>query len=188
MQSLISKPPAEVIYPRPETCSVELSPTGLNLAVASEAPIVPCQSWQPCLFHLDFAELPSYAIVRDQYRTWGLEVEGAIALQPSNPAFFESEPAIGLMPMVDRIPLRIYFHQSRQVVSIRLAGAKQIRLRAFDAADRLVDEQQVGQPCYLQGRPSTQPDRYQVQVQAAAISRLEIVSEAPFLLHSVTCG
>lgn len=188
MQPLSLKPLVEVTYPRPEICSAEFAPIELNLAVALEAPIVPCQPWQPCLFHLDFAELPSYTVVRDQYQTWGIRFEGAIALQPSNPAFFDPEHPTGLVPTTDRMPLRIHFQQPRQVMSVCLTGTQQITIRAFDAADRLVNEQQVGRPCYLQRHPSMQPDRYQIQIQATEISRIEISSEASYLLHSMTCG
>jgi hypothetical protein len=138
------------------------------------------------LLQLDFSDLPSFSIVRDQYQAWGVVIAGAMAIQPSNPAFIDATHSTGLMPTVDNQPLTIYFQQMRRLASLRLVGAQQITLRAYDANNHLVAEQQVGQPDYRQSRRAVSIcARHQVQLAAKEIARLEIHSDAPFLLHGL---
>lgn len=165
------------------------APLALDLKAASDTPLAHCPQWQlDCLIHLNFSELQAFTMVREQYQQWGIEFEGAIALQPSNPAFIDSKQPIGLMPTLERTPLTIYFHHPRQVVSARLTGVQQVSIRAFDTAGRLVSEQCLGQFAYLCGCASGKPSNHEMQLQAAEIARIEILSEAPFLLRNLVCG
>lgn len=170
-----------------QTC--QFAPIALHLKAASEAPLVCHSQWQlDCLIHLDFNELQPFTIVKNQYQPWGMEFDGTIALQPSNPVFADPNQPLGLMPALDGAPLVIHFHQPRQVVSARLTGTQQITVRVFDAANCLVSESRIGQFCYLQSHAADAPANHEMQLQAAEIARVEIASEAPFLLRNLVCG
>lgn len=156
-----------------------------------EAIAVAPQLWElPCLLQLDFAELQAFEVVRDQYQSWGVEFDGAIALHPSHPAFANSEQPLGLMPLNDRLPITIYFDRPKQLVKAKLAGARQVTIRAFDAANRLIYKQHLGQSRYLYASPPLPPIRadHEVQIQAEAMVRVEICSEVPFILWDLICG
>jgi hypothetical protein len=152
------------------------------------------QPWQlsklihPKLIHLNFCQLKSFTLVRDQYQPWGIQFSGAIALQPSNFAFTNQEQPIGLMPMLDRAPLVIQFEQPRQLVKIDLVGAKQIIVRVFNRTNQCVGEQHLGQPSFLASGHSDAPVHYEAQLWATEITRVEMVSEAAFLMHRLICG
>lgn len=148
-----------------------------------------CQPWQLSgLIHLDFCHLRSFTIVRDQYQIWGIQFSGAIALQPSNAAFANQEQSVGLMPLMDRAPLTIQFEQPRQLVKADLVGAKQIIVRVFNQANQCVGEQYLGQPSFLASSGSDAPAHHEAQLWAAEITRMEIGSEAPFLMHRLICA
>jgi hypothetical protein len=141
------------------------------------------------LIQLDFSDLPSFTTVHDQYQTWGVTMDGAMAIRPSNPAFTDAKTSSGLMPATDGQPLSIQFQQLRQFASLSLVGAQQITLSAYDANNQLVAAQQVGRSDYRQSRQTASTcARYQVQLAAKAIARIEVYSDAPFLLLGLLCG
>lgn len=166
------------------------------LPVCACLPIAPaspaashCAAWQlKSLIQLNFQNLPPFTLVQSQYQSWGIEFSNAIALLPSNAAFDHVQ--IGLLPLQARSPLQIHFQQPRQLVNLQLRGAKQIRIRAYDASDRLLQEQQIGVSTYLYGEAvSPSPVLpFEVQVQAPAIARLELIGDSPFLLRQLTCS
>lgn len=164
----------------------------LNLLPQSAALLIghpcQCQQWPSGLVHLNFCGLQSLTMVRDQYQMWGVRFSGAIALQPSNPAFANPEQPVGLMPSTDRTPLMIYFDQPRQFVQANLVGAKQIIVRGFNRANQCVEEQYLGQSSFLCCPNLDALTRHEVQLWAPEIVRIEIDSEAPFLLHNLLYG
>jgi hypothetical protein len=138
---------------------------------------------------LDFKDLPSFTAIRDQYQNWGIMVEGAMAIRPSNPAFADAKQSSGLLPIAHHQTLTIRFQQVRQWVSLSLAGAQQITLRAYSAGGDLLAEQQAGQSDYRQlHQTALTYARHQMQLAVQAIGRIEIYSNAPFLLFDLACG
>lgn len=141
------------------------------------------------LLQFDFSQLSAFTPVHHQYHAWGVDLEGAIAIRPSNPAFINAKHTIGLMPTVSSQPLTIYFQQLRQLASISIASSQQITVKAYNAQDQLVTEQRVGQSDYCQSRQTTSScAHHQVQLTAIGMARLEISSDSPFLLHDLICG
>jgi hypothetical protein len=114
----------------------------------SDQAAAPTQPWPPdCLLQFDFGELPPFVLLNNQYQAWGLTLAGAITIRPSNPIFVSPEAqasSIGLMPAVAREPIVLQFQQTRQIVNFKLLSVSQIVIKAFDAADRLISEQQIG--------------------------------------------
>lgn len=163
-------------------------PTRLQ-TLETSLPVLSSHSQVAGLIQLDFAEVRPFETVRMQYQEWGIEFDGAIALQPSNPAFTKPNQLVGLAPLVDRLPLTIYFDQPRQLVSAKLTAARQITVKVFDAANRLILKQHLGQAQYLTAQ-TVLPigTEYEMQLQADAIARIEIQSDVPFMLHQLVCS
>jgi hypothetical protein len=144
------------------------------------------------LLQFDFSALPSFTQIQQQYQTWGIEL-AAIAIQPSNPAFLnqaDRSHSGGLMPALEQQPLTIQFHQTRRLVSLTLLTVKQLIVRAYDAANRLIAEQQVGQlqSCFTNRDSVHLSACHQIHLQGEAVARVEILSSSPFLLRSLICG
>jgi hypothetical protein len=91
------------------------------------------------------------------------------------------------MPAIARRPITLRFQQTRQIINFKLLSLSQITVKAYDAADELISEQQVGQHHYCQ-TSSAICLCHKIQIQAEAVARIEIVSQAPFLLRSLVCG
>lgn len=153
------------------------------------------QPWPPdCLLQLDFNELPIFTLVRNEYQAWGVQLAGAVTIRPSNPIFITPDDQanpMGLMPAVARKPITIQFQQTRQIINFKLLSINQITVKAYDAANQLISEQQVGQHHYCQTNYQTSFAVclcHKIQIQAEAVARIEIISQAPFLLRSLVCG
>lgn len=138
---------------------------------------------------LNFSNLQPFERVQSQYQTWGIAFDGAIALQPSNTAFQILPSSMGLMPSCDRRPLSISFQQTRHWVSACLIGARRITVQAFNTNNQLVAEQHFGQTQYLQSpfALSSPVIQYDIKL-AGAIDRIQISSDAPFMLQNLICG
>jgi len=180
--------PAVVCFAEPSQAFPSTIQSAVHLELSPELP--GCLKQQLSgLIQLDFSDLPSFTTVRDQYQTWGVAMNGAMAIRPSNPAFTDAKTSAGLMPATDGQPLSIQFQQLRQFASLSLVGAQRISLSAYDAHNNLVAEQQVGRSDYRQSRQTASTcARYQVQLAAQAIARIEVYSDAPFLLVGLLCG
>jgi hypothetical protein len=150
-----------------------------------------CAAWQlKSLIQLNFQNLSPFTIVASQYQMWGIEFTNAIALQPSNPAFEITQ--MGLLPLKPRSSLQIHFQQPRQLVNLQGVRARQIRIQGYDAEDRLIDDQRLGELTYLQAAtpPSTASTvvPFEMQIQNRAITRIELISATPFLVRQLICS
>lgn len=187
--------PVESFVPSPFAEQLNgFSPIAVALSEAStQLAMLPSEAGQiDHLLQFDFSSLPSFTQVQQQYQTWGIELQ-AIAIQPSNPAFLNPSDLLhsgGLMPRVEQQPLTVQFHQTQRLVSLTLLTVKQLIVRAYDAANRLIAEQQVGQ---LQSQPAIEGEIrpaacHQIHLQGEAVARVEILSSSPFLLRRLICG
>ena len=138
--------------------------------------------------YIDFNDLCLFEQVEQQYLQQGIELEGAIAIQPSNPAFQTDRLAI--MPNADRTDIVIRFRVPRRQVQAIVTGARAIKLTAFDTNQQIA-QQSVGVAQYLQlpQLPSSDSSRRlpQHQIELAGenqpIHQIQISSDAPFVLH-----
>lgn len=167
--------PIQVARPFP----IDFSQPSLILTV----PIQPAVRSTP----IDFSDLQPFERVRSQYQAWGIEFEGAIALQPSNSAFNLPEASVGLIPCSDRRPIKLYLQRPYQEIGACLIGAKQITVKAFGANQQLVHQQCFGQTNYLQaqGAASRTVILHNMQLSDSAIVQLEISSDASFMLKNL---
>lgn len=153
----------------------------------STSALVQVQPWELAnLIQLDLSELQSFEIVRHQYQQWGIEFEQTIALQPSNPAFADSEQSIGLMPIAHPY-MAIRFEQPRQIIKAELIGARAILITVFDAENRVVARYDLEQSASQSSSTEQTQPLHALHLRAEAISRIEITSAAPFILQSFCC-
>lgn len=140
--------------------------------------------------HLNFAELDAFALVSECYQQWGIRFEGAVALQPSNPAFGVEPDTTVLTPEAGRSSIAVYFHQLQKTVGALVTATRQIKLTVFNRDDQPIAEQYVGSAHYLQPLFHNEGrfPQYQMELIADGVARVEFSSDAPFILHDFFCG
>ncbi|MBF2075152.1 MAG: hypothetical protein IGS50_15525 [Synechococcales cyanobacterium C42_A2020_086] len=136
---------------------------------------------------LNFRDLHRFEPVHNQYQRWGVRFEGAIALQPSNPAFAAADTP-SVMPMSPRSLMTIHFQQPQQYIGGILTGAQPIKLWLYGPQEQLLVQQQIGCMSYVYPVAPQAFPKHQFHCSAANIVRVELSSDAPFLLHHFFWG
>ena len=98
-----------------------------NAAVEFEPQALPAQITLP------FQRLKPFADVADQFSLWGVHFEAAIALNPSNPAFYSHQSRRGIMPRGQGQSLDIRLRQTHEQVTLQVRGYGDFRVRVLDA-------------------------------------------------------
>lgn len=139
---------------------------------------------------LDFEDLSAFEQVRDQYSGLGIKFAGAIALQPSNPAFLPHSGSVVLMPLTNGLSLGVYLYRTSQTVGAFVTGTKQVRLTAFDANDKVIAQSNTGARQYVQEQRQTVDPlpQHKLELTAVGIARVEFASDAPFTMDDFFCG
>lgn len=146
------------------------------------APVAEC-------IQLNFSDLEEFESVQDHYQSLGIYFEGAIALKPSNPAFATDPETLVVTPETGQSSIAVRFRSLQKMVGARVTASQQIKLTLFNQDDQLIAEQWAGAPQYLQSLTPEQnfPD-HQLEVLAESIAKVEFSSDAPFIVHSFSCG
>jgi hypothetical protein len=92
----------------------------------------------PQLLGLDFEDLTVFEAVTEQYNHLGLHIRGAIAIDPSNPAFPPKSGSVVLMPASHEMIVTVSFDQPIAWMSVFVCSAGCVGLTAFDAAGNIV--------------------------------------------------
>ena len=145
----------------------------------------------PPTIQIDFSDLRLFEQVEQQYLDQGIEMEGAIAIQPSNPAFQTDRLAI--MPNAERSDITVRFHVPRHHIQAVVTGVKAIKLTAFDAKQQILAQHCVGVAQYLQllQLPATDSQdklpqqQLDMAIENQSIYQIQVSSDAPFVLHQL---
>lgn len=150
----------------------------------------PAQPLQLGRVELDFEDLSAFEQVRDQYSGLGIKFAGAIALQPSNPAFLPRSGSVVLMPMTNGLSFDIYLYRATQTVGAFVTGTKQVRLTAFDADGKVIAQSDTGVRQYVQEQRQTVDPlpQHKLELTAVGIARVKFASDTPFTLDDFFCG
>lgn len=169
--------------------SSDLSTSGLSTDLS---PVVdqPSPHLSPTI-QIDFSDLRLFEQVEQQYLDQGIYMEGAIAIQPSNPAFQTDRLAI--MPNAGRSDITIRFHIPRYRIQAGVTGARAIKLTAFDANQQILAQHCVGVAQYLQllqlptiaSQDKLPQQQIDVAIENKPIYQIQISSDAPFVLHQL---
>ena len=139
---------------------------------------------QPAFIQLDFENLKGFEPLSDQYASSGVRFEGAIALQPSNPAFAPPSASRVLMPLVNQTGITVYFRRPACSAGAFVIGTKPVVLVAFDSdGNRLseinTDANYVISPVGELPKPLP---HHRLEVTGTPISKVVFYSNAPFIL------
>lgn len=114
-------------------------PTGLNIKTESGSLVFTVKG-----VRLDLEDLPSFAVVDQQYAPWGVLFSNAVAICPSNPAY---PPRSGVMVLLGAPQdgwLEATFLQPVQYVSGFITSSRCTVMRAFNSKNQLVAETKSG--------------------------------------------
>lgn len=139
---------------------------------------------------LDFEDLSAFEQVRDQYSNLGIRFAGAIALQPSNPAFPPHSGSVVLMPMSHGLTLSVYLSRCIQTIGAFVTGTRQVRLTAFDCHGKAIAQSDTGARQYVhEQRQTLVPlSQQKLELATARIARVEFASDSTFTLDDFFCG
>lgn len=98
----------------------------------------PTISPSPKLLRLDFEDLTAFEAVTEQYNHFGLHIKGAIAIDPSNPAFTPKSGSVVLMPSSHEMIVTASFDHPIAWMSVFVCSAGCVGLTAFDAEGNIV--------------------------------------------------
>jgi hypothetical protein len=148
------------------------------------------QPLQAGFVELDFENLSAFEQVRDQYLGLGIKFEGAIALQPSNPAFSPHSGSVVLMPMKNGLSLNAYLYRSFQTIGAYVTGTRQVRLKAFTQDGKVIAQSATGARQYIHEQRDTVDllPQHKLELSSDGIARVEFASDAPFTLDDFFCG
>ncbi len=138
----------------------------------------------PAPIQLDFQNLKAFEQLSDQYACSGVRFEGAIALQPSNPAFVPPSASQVLMPLVNQTGITVYFRRHASSAGAFVIGTKPVVLVAFDSDGNLLREINTGANYLISpaGELPTPLPYHRLEVKGTHIAKVVFYSNAPFIL------
>lgn len=156
------------------------------MATAEAAPMVVRRA----PIQISFQELKPFQPVDHSYQRVGVQFEGAIAIQPSNPAFGMKPGQLGLIPMSGNPSISARFRSPQQQVKVHLSGARQVRVVAYDPQDQVVLQQIAGHRSYVGSAPQDGivfPQHEMTLASDRGIAKVTIASDAPFVMAEMVC-
>lgn len=125
----------------------------------------------PAYARLALEELKCFEVVDRQFEHWGITFTNAIALQPSNPAFFVRPGVTVLMGSPQSGLLEVCFKYPVRFVSALVTSSRRTVLSAYDNEGTLLIQDELIAP-NLAGSNSPIPPNSPLIVKAEAISRI----------------
>lgn len=139
------------------------------------------------LTKIDFKELKLFEQVKSQYKDLGVQFDGAIAISPSNPAFFPFSGSLVVMPVADDLAITVHLDQPMQKIGALVIGARQVRLIAFDRHSNVLAHHSLTfHPVQSSQLIEVFPQQ-KLEITATDIARVVFSSDAPFVMSSFYC-
>lgn len=133
---------------------------------------------------LDFADLSAFEQVRNQYSDRGVQFEGAIALQPSNPAFISETSPYVLMPTANQAGITAHLNHVCQRIGGYVRSFGQVVLTALDSSGKILAQASTEVPdasqTALNGEMALPLQKLEL---TGPMSRLVFHANAPFTLN-----
>ncbi|MGE5656191.1 MAG: hypothetical protein ACM37W_06205 [Actinomycetota bacterium] len=146
-----------IILAIPERCRAEL---GDNFAMTT-----------PACVRLGLEELKCFEIVEYQFERWGITFANAIAIQPSNPAFFVRPDTTVLMGAPKSGLIEIFFKYPVHFASALVTSSRRTVMSAYDAEGKMITQAELPAP-NLVGSNSPIPPNAVLSVSAAKIYQI----------------
>lgn len=131
---------------------------------------------------LPFQRLMPYELVKDQYQEWGITFEGAIALPPSNPSFYNRTSEIVLMPLSGRRSITLTLKNPPPRITVQVRGYRDIQLSALDHSGHCITHCKTFRFRYAEHHKAPLEE---LTVENRHTHGLILESSAPFVLESV---
>ncbi len=144
---------------------------------------------QTGLVHLDFEDLQPFEQVKDQYGDLGIQFEGAIALQPSNPAFLPCSGSLVLMPTARRSGILIHCHGAIRYIGAAVRCYHSVVLTALDEMGNIQSQTSTAPMSFMSDvhLPEAPLPRQRLELRGS-YNRVLFHSSAPFTLDDLFFG
>lgn len=126
----------------------------------------------PCV-QLNLESLKSFEVVDRQFRSWGVTLSNAIALDPSNHAFPPRSGQIVLMGAPKSGWFEIIFHRPARFFNVYVTSSQRAILCAYDAQGQVLDQDDLRGPNLAHSDAQISPN-VQLQVCGAEIARVTL--------------
>lgn len=139
---------------------------------------------------LDFSKLCPFEVVTDQFQTLGIQFEGAIALQPSNPIFWTHRRESVLMPLAGRQSIRLLFQAPINQLCLLVIGVREVKMIAT-GNDRPPLIQRSSQPNRTFSQPNDLFDPltpHRLELDGVPATEVSLESSHPFVLSTAWFG
>ena len=134
------------------------------------------------LIELSFDQLKLFEPVMGQYKHLGVEFQGAIALQPSNPEFLPQSGTVVLIPQGNKMLISTSFKQPVALVRTLVCGSGSIVLTSYDADGNILDRTSKAANFLHNVSSATETKLHSTWLQSKqkGINRVELHSCTPF--------
>lgn len=137
---------------------------------------------KPRALALPLERLSPYEKVTDQFQDYGLLLQNAVAIHPSNPSFIYQPDQLYLLPLGNQCQLRLLFQRRFTRITLILQGYRDLRVEALDQAGHSLKA--AVQPLQRQAHPHQAP-AHQVRLQNPRARQLIISSGSAFLVSCI---
>ena len=137
------------------------------------------------MLRLDFQDLTAFERVTEQYRHLGVYFSGAIALEPSNPAFPPKSTAFVLMPLGHEMIITVTFDTLARRIGAWVCGAGSVVLTAFDSDGKILKQASTtASPWFtLSHQERGAWPQQQLELNQRGIAKVMFHSSSPFILN-----
>lgn len=125
----------------------------------------------PAIVRVALEELKCFEVVEHQFAHWGMTFSNAVAIQPSNPAFFTGSGATVLMGAPKSGQIEITFKSPVHWVSGLVTSSRRTVLSAWDIDGNLIVQDEMPGP-NLAGSNSPIPPSAPLRVKGPNIHRI----------------
>jgi hypothetical protein len=139
------------------------------------------------MLRLDFQDLTAFERVTEQYRHLGVYFSGAIALEPSNPAFPPQSTPFVLMPLGHEMMITVSFDTLASRIGALVCGAGSIVLTAFDSEGKILKQASTtASPWFaLNNQERDAWPQQQLELNGHGIAKVMFHSNSPFILNNL---
>ena len=140
--------------------------------------------YQPYRLQPDFKQLQQFQPVGDRWQKLGLVFEGAIALYPSNPRYYDQTAPLVIMPLEEQGNISIQLHRPFSQIKVRVRSLGEVSLTALDSCGHCIAHG------YTRELSQTSPSSPTIGsawlgVTASQMASLVLSARAPFVVEAV---
>jgi hypothetical protein len=162
---------------------VTLVPLPVNTEFRRFKPDLPIPGQAKSSSHtLPLSRLTPHERVTNQFQDYGIVMQNAIAVQPSNPSFTDQSSRLHLMPLGKQAQLRLILQKQLARVELRLRGYRDFRIDALDHDGHSLTAALIHR--HRQDYPQKAPEET-IAVDTAKASQLVISSSSAYVLHHI---